>query len=307
MNPLIQLRGVVAGYPLARGRFHKAVDGVSLTVRQGEILGLMGESGCGKTTLGKVVAGLALPRAGTLFWEGQSVPFGLRREIQMVFQDSAASLNPRLPVSRLVEEGLVIRGSGTAAQRKARVLSMLREVGLDEALQNRYPHQLSGGQRQRVSLARTLIVAPRLVILDEPVSALDTAATLQMLELLAALGESKGLSFLFISHHMAAVRQACARTAVMYLGKIVECGPVASLFYRPAHPYTRLLLDCYPRPEPGYFPLPPAGDVPDPLQIPPGCRFHPRCPRAASVCRRMPPAAENVTDGHRVACHRPLA
>jgi oligopeptide/dipeptide ABC transporter ATP-binding protein len=288
-------------------RINKAVDGVSFYVNEKETVGLVGESGSGKTTLGKMITGLIKPNRGSLYWEGKRIDAGLRKEIQMVFQDSSAALNPRISVAGLVEESLIIQKVGDREERKNRVIQMLREVGLDEYVLERYPHQLSGGQRQRVALARTLILRPRLVVLDEPVSALDATAGARLLWLLGQLQQTFGLSFLMVSHNLAAVRQVCARVSVMYLGKIVETGAVEAVFNCPGHPYTRLLLDCHPLPDPRVrLAIISSGELPDPFSPPTGCRFHPRCSRMESKCRRIPPPQTEIRPDQTVACHRPL-
>jgi oligopeptide/dipeptide ABC transporter ATP-binding protein len=304
---MLLAKGIVAGYSYADNWFHKAVDGVSLSVGRQEALGLVGESGSGKTSLGKVVTGLLTPERGSLYWEGKRMDPGFHKDIQMVFQDSSMALNPRLTVRELVEEGLIIRKLGTVEERKSRVMSILREVGLDWEIHRRYPYQLSGGQRQRVALARTLILRPRLMVLDEPVSALDTTAGTKLLYLLKEVQRAYGLSYVFISHNLWAVRQACTRVAVMYVGKIVEYGPTGRVFSCPAHPYTKLLLDCHPQPDPCIrFHIANLSEPPDPLNLPSGCRFHPRCDRATSLCRRIRPSPAKAGEGHFAACHRPL-
>ncbi len=304
MEGILALKGIAAVYPSGARRFVKAVDGVSLTILGRETFGLVGESGSGKTTLGKIIAGLERPCSGSLHFKGERVDPGIRREIQMVFQDSAAALNPRLNVADLVEEGLVIQKKGDRAERMQHVSRILYDVGLDKKMLKRYPHQLSGGQRQRVALARTLVVLPSVIVLDEPVSALDVTASARLLLLLARLKETYGLSYLFISHNLAVVLQICERVAVMYLGKIVETGRVETVFNFPAHPYTRLLLDAHPHPDPKkkmpFFQLTESENL---LSTTLGCRFHPRCPEASFRCRRVAPVLAQKNEGHFVACH----
>ncbi|MCL4462991.1 MAG: ABC transporter ATP-binding protein [Firmicutes bacterium] len=305
MEAILALKGVVAVYPSGAQRIVKAVDGVSLTIYSRETFGLVGESGSGKTTLGKIITGLERPCRGSLYFNGKRVAPGMRREIQMVFQDSAAALNPRLTVANLVEEGLVIQKTGDRAERMQQVLKILADVGLDRMMLKRYPHQLSGGQRQRVALARTLVVLPSVIVLDEPVSALDVTASARLLLLLARLKEAYGLSYLLISHNLAVVLQVCERVAVMYLGKIVETGRVETVFNSPAHPYTRLLLDAYPHPDPQK--KIPVIQLFEPENLPStasGCRFHPRCSKASLRCRQQTPALAQKSERHFVACHR---
>lgn len=304
MKPILSLKRIVAVYPSGAQRFFKAVDGVSLSIFGGETFGLVGESGSGKTTLGKIIAGLERPCSGSLYFKGERVEPGIRREIQMVFQDSVAALNPRLTVANLVEEGLVIQKIGDRAERQQDVLKILNDVGLDKKMLKRYPHQLSGGQRQRVALARTLVVLPRVIVLDEPVSALDVTASARLLLLLARLKEVYGLSYLFISHNLAVVLQICERVAVMYLGKIVETGRAEIVFNRPAHPYTRLLLAAYPHPDPQKkMPIFQFVESENLLGKASGCRFYLRCQKASHCCRHVTPALVQKSEGHFVACH----
>jgi len=304
MEAFLTLKGIAAVYQNGAKRFIKAVDGVSLTIFCGETFGLVGESGSGKTTLGKIVAGLERPCRGSLYLKGKRIEPGIRREVQMVFQDSAAALNPRLSVADLVEEGLVIQKTGNRIEREQRVSEILDDVGLDKKMLKRYPHQLSGGQRQRVALARTLVVLPSVIVLDEPVSALDVTASARLLILLARLKETYGLSYLFISHNLAVVLQICERVAVMHLGKIVESGRVETVFNFPAHPYTRLLLDAHPHPDPQKK-MPPfqLAESEHLLSTVSGCSFYQRCPKAALRCRRIAPTLAQKTEGHFVACH----
>jgi len=304
MESILVLKGIVAVYPSGAKRYVKAVDGVSLTISRGETLGLVGESGSGKTTLGKIITGLQRPCRGTLYFRGKRVEPGMRREIQMVFQDSVSALNPRLTVANLVEEALVIQKIGDRAERQQHILKILNDVGLDKKMLKRYPHQLSGGQRQRVALARTLVVLPSVIVFDEPVSALDVTASARLLLLLARLKEVYGLSYLFISHNLAVVLQICERVAVMYQGKIVEIGRTETVFNRPAHPYTRLLLDAHPHPDPQKkMPVFQLVESVNLLSIVSGCRFHLRCPKATHRCRHLTPALVQKCEGHFVACH----
>ncbi|MBS3897792.1 MAG: ABC transporter ATP-binding protein [Dethiobacter sp.] len=304
MEAILALKAIEAVYSSGTHRFVKAVDGVSIAIFAGETFGLVGESGSGKTTLGKIVVGLERPCRGSLYYKGRRVDPAFRREIQMVFQDSAAALNPRLSVADLLEEGLVIQKIGDRAERMQRVAKILADVGLDKKMLKRFPHQLSGGQRQRVALARTLVVLPSVIVLDEPVSALDVTASTRLLLLLARLKEAYGLTYLFISHNLAVVLQICERVAVMYLGKIVETGKVETVFKLPAHPYTRMLLDAHPQPDPmkkmPFYQLAESKILPSTAY---GCGFHPRCPKAALRCQSVAPALVQKSEGHFVACH----
>ncbi|MCW3490873.1 oligopeptide/dipeptide ABC transporter ATP-binding protein [Dethiobacter alkaliphilus] len=300
---IIEGKNLFAGYP-AGHKWVKAVEGVSLNVQSGEAVALVGESGSGKTTLGKVLAGLLPHRQGRLYI-GQKPATGRPvGEIQMVFQDSSAALNPRLTVSKLVEEGLVIHGERNKKERLQAVMDALTAVGLTAEYFNRFPHQMSGGERQRVALARALIMQPKMVVLDEPVSALDVTTGAQLLQMIGDLQKKYGLAYVMISHNLAVVRHVCSRVMVMYMGKIVEKGPVADVFAKPGHYYTEMLLEAHPLPDPrlrkdfaGY------GDPPDSVKPPSGCRFHPRCRAAVAKCKRIPPGFAEISPGHLAACH----
>ncbi len=294
-----------------------AVDGVSLKVWPGETLGLVGESGCGKSTLGRCLTRLYDISSGEIRLDGTDIsrlgvaamrPF--RRRMQMVFQDPYASLNPRRRVGDLIAEPLRVHGRGSRAEIEARVRELIRLVGLSPDHVNRYPHEFSGGQRQRIGVARALALEPQLIIADEPVSALDVSVQAQIVNLFADLQERLGLTYIFIAHDLSVVRQVSTRTAVMYLGSIVESGPTEQVFRAPAHPYTEALVSAVPVPE-----VDPAGrkgrivlegDVPSPMNPPAGCRFHPRCRLAAARCRSERPALRPIADGRQVACHFPL-
>lgn len=302
------LRAIV---PWRAPRVVRAVDGVSLRVAAGETLGLVGESGCGKSTLARCVLRLIEPTRGRVLLDGEDLTAlpeealrRRRRDIQMVFQDPTASLNPRLSVAATVEEPLALHTPLTGAARRARANEVLEEVGLGAGLRDRYPHQLSGGQRQRVNIARAIATRPRLVVLDEPTSALDVSLRARVILLLAELKRRMGMTYLFISHDLSTVRYLCDRVAVMYLGVLVEEAPAAELFDRPAHPYTRALLSCIPVPDPDVVPsrLTLSGEVPSPIDIPTGCRLRGRCPLAQPVCAEPVPVRE-IASGHTVACH----
>ena len=290
----------------------RAVAGVDLDVRRGECHGLVGESGCGKSTLGRALLRLSPLTAGRLFFADQELTHlderrlrPLRRQMQMIFQDPQASLNPRFSVARAIAEPLVIHRLAPRGQRRPRVVELLEAVGLDASFAERYPHELSGGQRQRVGVARALAVEPRFVVADEPVSALDVSVQAQLLNLLGDLQQRFELAYLFISHDLRVVEHLCDRVSVMYLGRIVERAPTAALFEAPRHPYTRALLDALPTLEPGQAAGPRLpGEVPNPLEPPPGCPFHPRCPEADKPprCDRQPPPLRELAPGHEVAC-----
>ncbi len=319
MTALLEARGLSKHFQLrGPGLFAKqigtlrAVDGVSLTIHQGRCLALVGESGCGKTTLARCLALLHRPSGGSIRFDGEVVYDNktnnynaIRRDIQMVFQDPFSALNPRMTVAAIIAEPLVIHRVGDRRERAARVAELMDEVGLSPSLADRYPHEFSGGQRQRICIARALALRPRLIIADEPVSALDVSVQSQVLNLMLDLQEKLGLSYLFVSHDLAVVEQMADEVAVMYLGRIVEQAPRDALFARPRHPYTSALMRSIPRPGGGKR-RPGAslgGEVPSPLDPPPGCPFHPRCPRAADICREVRPLLEPVADGHHAACH----
>ncbi|MFN6954473.1 MAG: ABC transporter ATP-binding protein [Acetobacteraceae bacterium] len=306
--PLLEIRGLAKHYPLKHGRVVRAVDGVDLALAPGESLGLVGESGCGKSTVARLVLRLIPPTGGSIRFEGQDIATlsdsalrPLRRHMQLIFQNPHAALNPRRTVFASVAEPLVVQGAA-GADLQARVARLLVQVGLPEGFLWRYPHELSGGQKQRVCIARALALEPRLLVLDEPTSALDVSVQAQILEFLQDLRARLGLAYLFISHNLAVVRQVCDRVAVMYLGRIVEEGPAERIFAAPRHPYTRALVASVLPPRPAGLPEAPlAGDVPNAAAIPPGCRFAPRCPIRMERCTRDDPALDGDTP-HRVAC-----
>src|SRR5215469_4015818 len=296
------------------GKSVQAVDGISFTVAKGETLGVVGESGCGKSTLARLLLHLVPPDSGELVFDGDLVGVSggipvdaLRRQVQMVFQDSYSSLNPRMPVRASVAFGPFVQGKKKDEARKI-AHDMLSRVGLDPSLFGpRYPHELSGGQKQRVNIARALATGPRMVILDGPVSALDKSVEAQVLNLLRALKRQFNLTYVFISHDLGVVRYISDRVLVMYLGRVVELGPVDRIFERPQHPYTRALLASRPSMDPKHrIEEPPiTGDPPNPIDPPPGCRFHTRCPYAEPVCRMVDPAlsAWSGSEAHVAACH----
>jgi len=316
--PLVEVRDVHKRYPIGAGLFGRArawvhaVDGVSLAIRAGETLGLVGESGCGKSTLGRLILRLLEPTAGEVLFDGRSLlalsPRELRtmrRQMQIVFQDPYGSLNPRMRVSSIVGEGLAVHRLGTRSERRARVAELLDLVGLPPDAGGRYPHEFSGGQRQRIGIARALAVGPRFIVADEAVSALDVSIQAQILNLLQDLQRRLGLTLLFIAHDLRVVEHVCDRVAIMYLGRIVECGPREEIYRNPRHPYTRALLSAVPVPDPRRRKqrMVMGGDVPSPVQPPPGCAFHPRCGHAVEVCRREIPPLEMGRGDHAVACH----
>jgi oligopeptide/dipeptide ABC transporter ATP-binding protein len=296
----------------ATGQFVRAVDGVSFEVGRREVLGLVGESGCGKSTTGKLVLRLLEPSAGRVFFDGVDITAlaardlqPLRRRLQIIFQDPYSSLNPRLTVGRTVAEPLVIHELCPPAEISDRVAQMLSKVGLGADHMRRYPHELSGGQRQRVGIARALIVNPELVVADEPVSALDVSIQAQVLNLIEDLKQEFRLSLIMISHNMAAIQHACDRVAVMYLGQIVEMAESDELVMAPRHPYTMALVSAVPVPDPGVKRkrILLKGDVPSPINPPAGCRFHTRCPHAEKRCAGEAPLLREIGPGHFAACH----
>ena len=298
-----------------KGAALHAVSGVDLAVYEGETLALVGESGCGKSTLGRLLLGLLPPTQGQVFFDGQDLAAlpparlrALRRQMQLVFQDTAAALNPRWTVGQSLAEPLRIHNLCPRGEYAARGAALLTQVGLAPDLLDRYPHQLSGGQRQRVGLARALALSPRLVVCDEPVSALDVSVQAQMLNLLADLQASQGLTYVLISHDLGVVRHSADRVCVMFLGRVCEVGPTQALFSAPRHPYTKFLLDSVPRPDPtrrGESGPPLAGEIPSPVHPPSGCRFRTRCPYAQDICAQTVPPLTGAGD-HQAACHFPL-
>ena len=310
---LLRVEKLVKYFDAGHGRRVHAVDGVSFSLAQGETLGLVGESGCGKSTLGRTIIKLLVPDAGSVHLSGQNLSSmsalqvkSFRREAQMIFQDPFASLNPRSTVGRAIEEPLIVHGLGDRRARADRVNWLLERVGLPPDAAHRHPHEFSGGQRQRIGIARALALNPKLIICDEPVSALDVSVRAQVLNLLADLREELGLSYLFISHDLSVVEHFCDRVAVMYLGRIVELASRKTLWQQPLHPYTRALLEAAPLPDPtrrrGRRQLL-QGEIPSPINPPSGCHFHSRCPHKIAKCETIVPPLVTRADGHQVACH----
>jgi oligopeptide transport system ATP-binding protein len=319
--PLLEVRGLRMHFPITEGVLIgrklgevKAVDGVDFVIRRGETLGLVGESGCGKTTTGRCILRLERPTAGEIRFDGVDILalegrelLALRRRIQVIFQDPYSSLNPRMKVGEIIAEPIRVHGLERDALRRARrVHELLSICGLDPKFADRYPHEMSGGQRQRVGIARALALEPEFIVCDEAVSALDVSIQAQIINLLEDLREQFHLTYLFIAHDLSVVRHLCQRVAVMYLGRMVELAQCDELFDRPLHPYTQALLAAVPVPDPevegqrAFRPL--AGEVPSPINPPPGCAFHPRCPMAVADCRRTRPELREIRPGHWVAC-----
>ena len=321
--PLLEVRHVKKYFPIRKGVLQRevgavhAVDDVTFAVRKGETLGLVGESGCGKSTLGRTIVRLLEPTDGDIVFEG--TPIGhlgtrrlrpLRSEMQMVFQDPYASLNPRKRVGTIVSDPMRIHDLGSRADQKRRVGEILETVGLSPEHYNRFPHEFSGGQRQRIGIARALALRPKLIVADEPVSALDVSIQSQMLNLLEDLQNDFELTYVFIAHDLGVVRHVSDRIAVMYLDKIVELSPAEELYTRPIMPYTEALLSAVPVPDPDLAEkrerIVLEGDVPSPINPPTGCRFHPRCRYSTDVCRQIEPPLVDYGNGHLAACHHPL-
>ncbi len=311
MAALVQARGLTRHYRAAGGRIVKAVDGVSFDIARGETLALVGESGCGKSTTGRLLVRLVEPDGGTMTFDGVDVAAlsgarlrTLRRRMQMVFQDPGSSFNPRMNVADLIAEPMHLAGIAPAEQR-ARVAELLPRVGLAADYAKRYPHEFSGGQRQRIGIARALAMRPDFIVCDEPVSALDVSIQAQVVNLLTDLQREFGFSYLFISHDLRVVRHVATRIAVMYLGRIVEIAGKADLYRTPRHPYTRALLSAVPSHRPGAARarLPDIGEIAGADAVPPGCRFHTRCPHAEAICRSLDPAMTDLGPGHQAACH----
>jgi oligopeptide transport system ATP-binding protein len=323
-GPLLQVADLVKHFPIKSGILFdrevgrvRAVDGVSFSINAGETLGLVGESGCGKSTLCRTLLQLIEPTSGSVRFEGREIAGTsrramrpLRREMQMIFQDPYASLNPRKRVGQIVGDPISLHGLASGEELKGRVQALLERVGLSAEHHNRYPHEFSGGQRQRIGIARALALQPKLIVADEPVSALDVSIQAQIINLLDDLQDEFNLTYLFVAHDLGVVRHVADRIAVMYLGKIVEVGPAQEVYSNPIHPYTLSLLSAIPIPDPeanrARAPQVVEGDVPSPANPPAACRFHPRCPYATEVCSEIEPELIDHGRGHWAACHHPL-
>ncbi|WP_041332777.1 ABC transporter ATP-binding protein [Roseiflexus sp. RS-1] len=317
-DTLLEVNNLVKHFPIKGGILRrtvavvKAVDGVSFTLKRGETLGLVGESGCGKTTTGRTILRLEKATDGEVIFDGKDVLAAsgsqlkaLRRDMQIVFQDPYASLDPRMTIGESVAEGLTIHGIGSKAERIERVREVLAKVGMHPSHMERFPHEFSGGQRQRIGIARALVMNPKLIVCDEPVSALDVSIQSQVLNLLRNLQQEFGLTYLFIAHNLSVVEHISNRVGVMYLGKMVELADRMELFRRPLHPYTKALISAIPIPNPTIRRerIILQGDVPSPINPPKGCRFHPRCWMARDICREVEPVFEEKAPGHWSACH----
>ncbi|MDT9026959.1 MULTISPECIES: ABC transporter ATP-binding protein [Rossellomorea] len=317
-EPLLKVENLKKHFPITGGILGrpvssvKAVDGVSFTVNKGETLGIVGESGCGKSTTGRMLMRLIDPSEGKVTFEDRELTSlsnsemrKIRREMQMVFQDPFASLNPRHTVEQILEEPLKVHGMGSAKERKKRVHELLNIVGLSSYHAKRYPHQFSGGQRQRIGIARALMTKPKLIIADEPVSALDVSIQSQVLNLMQDLQKEFGLTYIFIAHDLGVVRHISDRVGVMYLGKMVELSNSETLYEKPLHPYTQALLSAVPVPDPDFKreTILLQGDIPSPSNPPSGCTFHTRCPHATEICKQKVPEFKEHQPGHYVACH----
>jgi len=315
---LLKVEKLQKHFPIRTGIFSrvtgyvKAVDDVSFEVYEGETLGIVGESGCGKSTTGRALMRLEEPTGGRVFFEDKEITSisneemrKLRRDIQMVFQDPYASLNPRHTVEKILEEPLIVHGIGTPAERKEKVMNYLKIVGLSDFHAKRYPHQFSGGQRQRIGIARALMTNPKLIIADEPVSALDVSIQAQVLNLMKKLQEDLKLTYIFIAHDLGVVRHISNRVGVMYLGRMAELADSELLYAEPLHPYTQALLSAVPVPDPDYVgeQIMLTGDIPSASNPPSGCSFHTRCPFATEFCKQKTPELQEVKPGHSVACH----
>ncbi len=323
-SSFLELRNVVKEFPVTAGAVLqrkigsvKAVSDVSFAIAKGETFGLVGESGCGKTTIGRLIVGLEKPTSGDIWYDGKILNHmkgsefrRQRRDLQLMFQDPYASLDPRMRVGTIIREPLAIQKIGSREEQGARVRQILREVGLSANSVDRYPHEFSGGQRQRIGLARALTLNPKLIVADEPVSALDVSIRSQILNLMNSLQNTHGLTYIVISHDLSVVKYLSDRIGVMYLGKLVEIAPAQSIYEKPAHPYTLGLIHAIPEPDPkrerGKEISPVKGELPSAMNPPSGCRFRTRCPRAQDLCAEEEPPLRSFGRGHLAACHFPL-
>jgi oligopeptide/dipeptide ABC transporter ATP-binding protein len=318
VSAILEVRGLRKHFPIRGGLLQRtvghvhAVDGVDLDIENGETLGVVGESGCGKSTLGRLLTRLIEPTSGGIVFDGRDVLVSrgaemksLRRDIQMIFQDPMGSLNPRMKVGEIVGEGLLVHKIGSKADRIERVREILQKVGLRPEAAGRFPHEFSGGGHQRIAIARALVLEPKFIVADEPVSALDVSIQSQVLNLLSDLKRDLGLTFFFVGHDIAVVGYMADRIAVMYLGKVVEIGPAREIYEKPQHPYTMALASAIPRPEPGRHRrrIVLSGDVPSPIDPPSGCRFRTRCPIAQTICAEVEPPLKATSSNHSAACH----
>lgn len=315
-EPLVEVENLTKYFNVGKNQVLHAVDGISFTIHKGETLGLVGESGCGKSTVGRTLLQLYKPTSGTITFDGKKltgkssneIENQYHREVQMIFQDPYSSLNPRMTVSEIVSEGLLIHHPNMSKEeRRNKVNELLELVGLDRNHANRYPHEFSGGQRQRIGIARALAVQPKFIVADEPIAALDVSIQAQIVNLLKQLQEEKGLTYLFIAHDLSMVKHISDRIAVMYLGQIMELADSEELYDQPLHPYTAALLSAIPLPDPQLERkrerIILKGDVPNPISPPSGCRFRTRCPQAMDICAKKEPVWQEVKSNHFVACH----
>lgn len=311
-KPLVQVQGLCTWFPAGKNRVVKAVDDVTFDIYEGETLGLVGESGCGKTTCGRTVLRLYNPTKGSVVFDGVDVRslkgkelLRFKQQAQMIFQDPYSSLDPRMTIAELISEGMNVHFKLTNEERNQRVNELLHQVGLSQDFANRFAHELSGGQRQRVGIARALAMQPRFIVCDEPISALDVSIQAQIVNLLIRLQQDRHLTYLFISHDLSMVRHISDRVGIMYLGKLVEMGPCEAVFNRALHPYTKALISAIPvaDPEGEHRAIELEGEVPSPINPPSGCAFRTRCPYAQELCAQKTPQLEDSLDGRTIACH----